>query len=174
MENKFFIGIGIITVILIIAGYLLVSKQEEGLNKALMGQKIPIQGAQHVPRNQSHADYNSNPPTSGPHWGDGTAGAGAHDKEVPDELLVHSLEHGGVIVSYKPDLTKDQIGQITNAYDEASGKKILIPRKNLNVPVAVTSWGRIIKFKAIDKNTLSQIKAFIESNSGKGPENAPI
>ena len=170
-DQKLMLGIGIFSLVLLFGGYWVTSKQDAALNKPLMGQKVSSMGEEHVKRNQKHAAYNSNPPTSGPHWGDGVAGAGEHTTEVPDELLVHSLEHGAVIVSYKADLPKNQVEKIRNAYNDASGKKIFVPRKNLDVPVALTSWEYLMKLKAIDP---SKIKLFIETNSGKGPESAPI
>ena len=43
-----------------------------------------------------HGPYNSNPPTSGWHYGGGTAPWGVQTQPVADELSVHNLEHGGV------------------------------------------------------------------------------
>lgn len=173
-DTKIIGGAILISVFVLIGGFFIFQKQEERFNRPLIGQEIPIQGAQHVLRGESHPQYNSNPPTSGWHWGDGVAGAGIHDKEVPDELLIHSMEHGGVIVHYKQDLSAEQIKKITEAYGRSSGKKILVPRKNLDVPVALTSWGRLLKLKKINEESLEQVKVFIETNSGRGPENAPI
>lgn len=170
-EKKIIIGIGLLTLVILIGGVLLFSAGDKRLEEKLMGEEIQNMGAAHVKRGDIHADYNSNPPTSGPHWGDGTAGPGVHDSEVPDELLVHSLEHGAVIVSYKAGLPKDQVEKIKEAFSSVGGKKILIPRKSLDVPVALTSWGRLLKLKTIDTAT---IKSFIEANSDRGPEKAPI
>lgn len=47
----------------------------------------------------------------------------------------------------------------------------MTPRKNLDFPVALTSWGRILKLQTIDEKT---IKAFFERNINRGPEDAPI
>lgn len=62
------------------------------------GTFIPSLGRDHVPSG-TPVTYNSNPPTSGPHnekW----ERAGIYDQVLPDEKLVHSLEHGYVIISY--------------------------------------------------------------------------
>ena len=45
---------------------------------------------------------NSSPPTSGPHWRH-AADPGFYGTELPDEELVHNLEHGQIVVSYNPD-----------------------------------------------------------------------
>jgi len=82
--------------ILILAGigYWLYSS----LFTAKPGQSIPNQGRDHVAET-TKVDYNSNPPTSGPHseqW----EKAGVYDRVLSDLRLVHSLEHGYVIISY--------------------------------------------------------------------------
>ncbi len=170
-EHELLIGLGIVIAILLLGGYWLVSKPDERIDKPLMGKEISSQGAPHVARGQSHPAYNSNPPTSGWHWGDGVAGPGIKDKQVPDELVLHSMEHGAVIVWYKTDLPKDQVDEVKKAYDSVDGKKILTPRKNLDVLVALTSWGRLLKLQTIDAE---KIKAFIDTNSDRGPEKAPM
>jgi len=173
-ERKIIGGIGLLTLVILVGGVWLLSaqdaKEEKKTATPLMGKEYST-SAQHVPRGEKHEEYNSNPPNSGPHWGDGVAGPGIKDNEVPDELLVHSLEHGAAILWYKSDLPQDQIETLKNAFNETSGKKIMVPRKNLDVPVALTSWGRVLKLKTID---VSQIKAFLETNNDRAPEKAPI
>ena len=44
----------------------------------------------HIPVGSARPAYNSNPPTSGPHY-DTPAAWGFYDKELPDEQLVHNL-----------------------------------------------------------------------------------
>lgn len=174
-EKKVFIGIGLLTLVILVGGVWFLSvqgaKEEEKLNKGLLGEKIQDMGATHVKRDESHPDYNSNPPTSGYHWGDGTAGPGIKDQEVSQELVLHSMEHGAAVVWYKSDLPKDQVETIKNAFTSASGKSIMLPRKNLDTPIALTSWNRLLKLKTIDK---AKIKEFIETNNDRAPEKAPI
>ncbi len=173
-ERKFFIGIGVVTLLILVGGVWFLSaqgaKEQAKLNKPLMGEEVPIQNATHIKPGESHPPYNSNPPTGGWMY-EGVAGAGTHDQEVADELLVHSMEHGAVIVHYKADLPADQVEQIKVAYNSASGRTILVPRKNLNVPVALTSWGRLLALQTIDQ---AVIKAFIETNDNRGTEKAAI
>lgn len=170
-EQKVIGSICLATLLILVGGIFLISKQGEQLEKDLLGQKIESMGSPHVKRGDIHADYNSNPPTSGPHWGDGVAGPGIKDKPVPDELVIHSMEHGAVVVWYEADLPKEDVEKIKSAFSDASGKKIMVPRKNLDFPVALTSWGYLLKLKTIDK---AKIKEFIESNNDRAPEKAPI
>ena len=173
-DTKVIGGIGILTLVILVGGVWFVSaqgaKEDKKTATPLMGKEY-LTSAQHVPRGEKHEAYNSNPPNSGPHWGDGVAGPGIKDKAVPDELIIHSMEHGAAVVWYKADLSQSDVEKIKQAFNEASGKKIMVPRKNLDVPVALTSWGRVLKLRTID---VSQIKEFIETNNNRAPEKAPI
>src|SRR3989344_3184046 len=173
-EHKVFIGIGLLTLVIIVGGTLLSTKgglkKQEELSKTMMGEKIADLGAAHVAKNAPHSGYNSNPPTSGPHWA-GVAGAGIKDEPVPDELVLHSMEHGAVVVWYREGLDQSEIEKITEAFNSSSGKKIMLARKDLDVPVALTSWGYLLKLETIDE---AKIKEFIETNNDRAPENAII
>lgn len=173
-ETKVIGGIGVVTLLILVGGVWFLSsqgaKEQEKISKPLMGKEFSTSSL-HVPRGEKHEAYNSNPPNSGPHWGDGVAGPGIKDTEVPDELIVHSLEHGAAVVWYKADLPQDQVEKIKQAFNDASGKKIMVPRKNLEVPVALTSWGRVLELKAVDTE---KVKEFIETNNDRASEKAPI
>ena len=103
-EHKVFLGIGLATLLIIVGGVFFTNQQDSNQNqssisaqtstKPLMGEAITIQGETHIKRGESHPPYNSNPPTSGWHYGDGVGGAGIHDTEVPDELLVQRSNFG--------------------------------------------------------------------------------
>lgn len=174
-EHKVFIGIGLLTLIIMGGGVWWSSKEgtktTEKLSKALMGEKIADMGAVHVARGKPHEPYNSNPPTSGPHFGDGTAGPGIKNEPIPDELILHSMEHGAAVVWYKDDLPQNDVDKIKVAFNNSSGKKIMLARKDLDVPVALTSWGYLLKLQAVDE---AKIKEFIETNNNRAPEKAPI
>jgi len=68
-------------------------------SQPLPGQKIADLGRKHVPIGQK-VEYNSNPPTSGDHYADWIR-SGVYDSPRDDRNLVHSLEHGYVIMHYK-------------------------------------------------------------------------
>ncbi len=145
-------------------------KMQEKLSKTLIGEKMPDQGAVHVARGAEHVEYNSNPPTSGPHWA-GVAGPGIKTEPVADELVLHSMEHGAAVVWYRADLSAEEVEKIKTAFNKSSGKKIMLSRENLDTPLALTSWGYLLKLEAVDEE---QIVAFIETNNDRAPEKAPI
>jgi len=173
-ETKVIGGIVLATLLILIGGVFLLTtqsqKEQEKLSKPLMGEVISDQGRNHVP-DSTKIDYNSNPPASGPHYAQPQVG-GIYDKAPADGNLVHSLEHGAVILWYKSDIPASESAQLKSIFGNVSvSKKIMVPRDNLDVPVALTSWGRLLKLQAIDEN---QIKAFMETNEDRGPEKAPL
>lgn len=168
-ERKMFIWLGIVTVLLLIGGYFFATRQDQRLNNPLAGQEVSVTGRNHLPQG-TPIQYNSNPPAAGPHYPD-PQHAGTYTTPPPDGNLVHSLEHGAVILWYKADLSQDDVSKLKKIFDDMPGKTIMTPRKNLDVPVAVTSWGRILKLKTIDEK---QIETFYEVNIDRGPEQAPI
>lgn len=87
----------IITVIIIIIVIFLAWLFIES-SKPLPGTKIADLGREHVPIG-TKVEYNSNPPTSGSHYEEWIK-AGVYSEPKDDRNLVHSLEHGYVIMSY--------------------------------------------------------------------------
>ena len=68
-------------------------------SKPLPGEKIKDLGRGHVPIGEN-VEYNSTPPTSGKHYEEWIK-QGVYDEEKDDRNLVHSLEHGYIIMHYK-------------------------------------------------------------------------
>jgi Protein of unknown function (DUF3105) len=110
--------------------------------------------------------YSTNPPTSGPH-DDFPVIAGIYDTPLDDEALVHSLEHGIVIVSYQPSLAPAIVARLNALVGIYPDDVILAPRPANDVPIALTSWGRLLKFTAYDEPA---IQNFIDRNRAHGPE----
>jgi len=153
------------------------------------GEDVPIQSADHIEIGQPHEPYNSDPPTSGPHYKVPAQG-GYYEEAPPDEQLVHNLEHGYVIIWYNCQrspsgggaLTTGQCNQLkqlirdTMARGGASSrtstpKLIAVPRPTLDTQLALTTWGRLDKFEAFDQN---RVLNFIRAFRYRAPEpNAP-
>lgn len=148
--------------------------------KPAAGDSVPIMTSEpHIPADSDPGQYNSNPPTSGLHYAT-EAQAGFYDENIytfPAAYLVHNLEHGYVIFWYNCDLL-DATGcselksQIRSVMDDLGGvKMITYPWNSIDVPVAMTSWGRIQNFEVFD---VEQAKAFYRANLNRAPEpNAP-
>lgn len=90
-------GIGLVLVSLLGGGlWWLVSVS----SKPLPGIAVEDLGREHIKRDEWEKNtYNSNPPTSGSHDAEWIR-AGIYDEPQGEGYLVHSLEHGYVIISY--------------------------------------------------------------------------
>lgn len=129
-------------------------------------QAITILGRNHVP-DGTKVSYNSNPPTSGNHYAV-PASARFYDKELPDEQLVHNLEHGHVWVSFKPGLSAEIVDMLKSF---SSSVVIVTPRSANDADIALAAWGRLDKFNTANNVVDEQrIKDFIIRYQGKGPE----
>ncbi|MGH2522333.1 MAG: DUF3105 domain-containing protein [Anaerolineales bacterium] len=142
------------------------------------GVDVPIQSADHIPVGATHEPYNSDPPTSGPHYAD-PAQAGFYNEAPPDGMLVHSLEHGYIIISYncselaqaECDQLKSQISSAMQAAGTSpitgTPKLIATPRPTMDTQLALTSWGRLDKFDQFDR---SRIVNFVKAFRDRAPE----
>lgn len=123
------------------------------------GKPIPIQQpVEYHLRAGETFTYNSIPPTSGPHSAAGTDW-GIHDLPIPNEIQVHMLEHGGVIIQYLPSESpaledpiseglKRLVGRLRTENFSKYCKLILAPYPLLTEKIALTAWGRLDTFDA--------------------------
>ena len=128
------------------------------------GEYVTSQGNAHVTEAQmGQFTYNTIPPTSGPHLGS-LARWGVHDEPIPNELQVHNLEDGGVIVHYDcsegcPDLVA-QLEAIVEHYEEGV---ILAPNLDMDTRIALTAWQHIDRFDDFDEE---RVERFIHAYRG--------
>ncbi len=133
-------------------------------------QFFPAQSREHIDEGASHPAYNSNPPTGGWHYNQ-PAAAGVYDTELPDERVVHNLEHGHVWISYRPDLDKESINKIADIAISYSSKIIVTPRTKNDSLIAVVAWEHLMKLDSFQED---KILAFIKQFRNKGPEMIPM
>jgi hypothetical protein len=142
---------------------------------AELWEDIPTQEAVHIENVADYEPYNTDPPTSGAHYGDPMqpADPGLYQEPIPDENLVHSLEHGYVIIWYDCSaLTENGCAQVQQDIDEVIAetgtfKVIGMPRAGMDQPVIMTSWGRMMRLEGFDRE---KVVNFIEVNRGRAPE----
>lgn len=140
---------------------------------------VPINSSQHIAEGTPPGPYTTDPPAGGVHYPD-TLPARFYDEsnlaslpKYPEGYLVHNLEHGHVIFWYNCDVLSDadciQLkDQIRSVMDEFNGFKVVaFPWKSLDVPLVMTSWGRIQRFEAFD---LAQARNFVRANRNRAPE----
>jgi hypothetical protein len=143
-------------------------------------QVMPTQGNTHINQGStSPVEYNSTPPTSGPHY-PGLAPWAIHQTPIRYEQLIHNMEDGGVVIYYQcadgcPELV-DQLSSVVTSYLNAGRHVAMVPNdptwgaengqpfhKDMGSRIAVTAWQRIDKFDEFDAE---RIRAFIERYEG--------
>lgn len=137
-----------------------------GLVALAVWQSKPIEGVERVADlgnehiesiTSVHEEYNSSPPTSGPHIGS-IAPWGVHSEPIPNETQVHNLEDGGILIQYRGDrLSKEQIDELEEV-GTATGRKhvIVAPYLEMEHTIAVTAWNRLLALESVDTDLIGQ------------------
>jgi uncharacterized protein DUF3105 len=69
--------------------------------------------------------YPSVPPASGPH-NEVTLGAGVYDTPPPIDRVIHSLEHGAVVVWHSPDASGEELDALREFYSGPQGARVIV------------------------------------------------
>lgn len=166
-----------VAIALAFVGFLVYLVYEQAKPVPHPGEDVAIQGHDHISPGVPHDPYNSDPPTSGPHYAQ-PAEAGFYDDAPADEYLIHSMEHGYVIIWYNCDKlttgTCDQLkADIRDLMSHAGVsaitstlKLIAVPRPSMPQVIALTAWGRIDKIATFDRTEIMDfIRAFRDTRA---------
>jgi hypothetical protein len=178
--------LGLFGILVFVLVAVILSTNARSANSAagnLMGDAVPISSSAHVPSSTNPGPYASNPPAGGKHFDENWPAHFYEESELaslptyPEGYLVHSLEHGYVIFWYNCNVASvtdcDALKQsIRNVMDETGGTKLIaFPWASMDVPLALTSWGRILNFDQPDE---AEMARFVRTNRYQAPEpNAP-
>lgn len=83
-----------------------------------------------------------------------------YTQEIPEEHATHSLEHGAVWITYRPDLPADQVAKLQ---EKVQGRDFMLmsPYPNLDSPITLQAWGFNLKVDSADDKRIDEfIKAF--------------
>lgn len=127
------------------------------------------QGAAHIALGTPHPPYNSNPPSSGWHTPQ-VANWGRHSEALPDELIVHNLEHGGIWISYRDPSDTATVRALEEIVGRYRSKVILTPRPQNPAPIAVVAWRNVMLLDRVDEPVIVE---FIRRYKDQGPERVP-
>ncbi|GIG65208.1 DUF3105 domain-containing protein [Phytomonospora endophytica] len=113
-------------------------------------------GRDHVDGDQT---YGQTPPVGGNHNGAWeTCNGIVYTQQIPDEHAVHSLEHGAVWITYRPDLPADQVAKLATRV-EGKDYTLMSPYPGLDAPISLQAWGFQLKVDSADD---ARINEFIE------------
>lgn len=102
--------------------------------------------------------YEVVPPTSGKHhpvWWD----CGAYEQPVPAEHAVHSLEHGAVWITYRPDVPAPVVTELRRL--TARGHVLLSPLPHQDSPVVVSAWSVQLRLDVAD---VERVQGFVATH----------
>ena len=126
--------------------------RDRQLNQPPVGvESFPDPGAGHV---DGPVAYAQTPPVGGEHspvW----QNCGYYPAPVANEAGVHSLEHGAVWVTYRPDLAQDQI-ETLRELAESQSYILVSPYPDLPAPVVASAWGEQLRLESADDPRLAQ------------------
>ena len=189
-SNYITIGIALGIVALVVVGVMSFRQSEdeappapEGVAESAAGceevEEHEEEGREHVPAG-TEVEYNTSPPTSGNHWPtENIADPGFYPQVVDEESLVHNMEHGQLIIWYRPDApqeTIDDIESFTNSANDSDALPsgavppiISVPYDDVDDDKAyvLTAWGAS---QACARYSLAAINEFRERFQGRGPE----
>lgn len=111
-------------------------------------------------------NYKTSPPTGGDHnsaWQ--TCDGAIYSEPIADEHAVHSMEHGAVWVTYRPDLAADQVNKLQ---ERVQGRNftLMSPYPDLKAPIVLVAWGFMLEVDDADDKRIDKfIKEFREKSS---------
>ena len=131
-------------------------------------QAMQDEGRDHLKPGEPTPVYKSVPPTSGTHnpqW----YPAGVYDKNADITQLIHSLEHGYVILFYN-GIPQDQIDQLVRIQQSDPYKLSVAEYPNMPQKVALAAWGNLQNCEGVNEQV---IRSFVAQFRDHGPEAAP-
>ena len=129
--------------------------------------------------------YNSFPPSSGDH-SEQTAIWNVYDAPVPEENIVHNLEHGGVAVQYGPEVPQATVAKIVAWYQESTDGMIVTPLPpvdEMRAPappadyekkIFLVAWTHVATCTAFDEDAFTNFRDDYRGPDGDAPEKFPL
>ena len=177
--NYWYIGASALIAFLVIAGFVVGGISFQGSDSNLGSHREYVEGVGelqdimptriHVPEDQT-VDYNTTPPTSGNHW-DWWARCGFYEDGLPDERIVHNMEHGNIIVSYNLS-DGSELERLKSFMDNFEmAPSWAVTRFYNEIPegtIALATWGVLDTMQGVDED---RIERFFRHYAGTmGPE----
>jgi hypothetical protein len=122
----------------------------------------------HLDKGEYDISYPQSPPVGGAHspvW----LKCQVYAQELPKVNAVHSLEHGGVWITYLPGTPAATVAQLAE-YQGLNKEYVLVsPYAGQDSPVVVSAWGAQLR---VPSATDPRIREFVTTYAGHGPESS--
>jgi len=206
-------GAAVVILALAVAGFLLMSGDDEGgganetsadvlpddgevpeqqitdLDEAAQAAGCELKSFKGSEDSRSHVDsleeevrYSSSPPSIGTHFSPAPPD-GAYENARDAKEIVHTLEHGRIVIWFKKGLPADKRAGLKAFYDEDPYQMVLTPDETgMTYEVAATAWnrdplpggtGRLLGCETYDEKVFDAFRAFKDEHRGSGPEAIP-
>lgn len=147
----------------------------------------PAQGSEpghlDVPTPDTRVEWNTFPPTSGPHYAKPVVW-GAYEEPLEQTRVVHNLEHGGISIQYGELVPEQTVAALRDFYDDHQNGTLLAPLPELGLSIALAAWvapaqgeagakpgqGYLATCTSFDEPAFA---AFLDAFQFKGPERFP-
>lgn len=162
------IGLGALAVLLVVAIGIFAYNQygEYQGDQALSGvQEFEYSGGDHA---EGQLSWTESPPVGGLHnnlW----QTCGYYAAPIPPENTVHSLEHGAVWITYRPDLPEDQVAELQDIA-ESMDYILVSPFPDLQAPIVASSWNHQLELESVDDPALDAYIREYRNNPAFTPE----
>jgi hypothetical protein len=108
---------------------------------------------------EGRLSYSETPPSGGAHnaaW----QNCGIYDTQIAVENAIHSLEHGAVWITYRPDLAQTEVTKLRE-YAKGQTYMLVSPYQYgaLDKPIYVLAWNQSL---SVDKSDDKRIASFIK------------
>ncbi len=117
------------------------------------------------------------PPTGGDHYAR-WASFGSYTEPVPWSFLVHSMEHGGIVLAHR--CSESECPEVHALFDTLMAERedelcregvrnrfVKVPAPDLGAPFAVVAWEFVYQATCVDEES---IREFIDEHYAGGPE----
>ncbi len=132
-------------------------------------QSFRSEGSTHV---SGPVNYKSSPPHSGNH-NQIPIEDGIYAEAPRKENSVHALEHGRLLLEYKPSASEETKGQLKSLFDEDPYHIILMPNAEMPYEVAAVAWTEVLGCKRANPQMFDAIRAFKARYRDRAPEFVP-
>ena len=160
----------------------------DGTIGACVMKTYPPMGRQHINKLSPGFQYNSFPPTSGPHYPPGPKAPAVwniYDSPVDEVALVHNLEHGGIVVQYGSKVPQATVAQIAQWYQASPLGMVVAPLPPLSdihakAPadaesrIFLTAWTHVATCSGFDEDAFSKFRDAYRGPGGDAPEKFPL
>jgi hypothetical protein len=128
----------------------------------------------HEPLGRDHVEegtpiqYNTTPPTSGPHY-QNFVDPGFSDEPIQPERLVHNLEHGQIVFWYRPNAPQATIDNLRGVVNTDRIALLAAPYEQVENPheFVMTAWGASQSCQEVSQAVVDNFRSRFQ---GRGPE----